>query len=268
MNDGRTELNIASTFTDNGYYLAPAVFSGDLLEAMEVEFDRIVAQLQRSGEDINARWRGSEIDRLDGGNSEIIHTHNVQRYSATWLRALQHPAFLDIAEEFLGPDIILHHSKLFQKPPRHGAPFPMHQDWGYFPTAKDSMIAAIIFLSDADEASGGLRVYPGSNKLGRMEDSLGMEVEELGIAPSEELQKYPLEKATPISAKRGDVLFFHYFTLHGSTPNTSDETRKTVLVQMHAGDDVVMEHKIDQSHDPLALRGWNHHMTREKAKRQ
>jgi ectoine hydroxylase-related dioxygenase (phytanoyl-CoA dioxygenase family) len=101
-----------------------------------------------------------------------------------------------------------------------------------------------------------------------MEDSLGVEVEDLGITLSEELQKYPLEKATPITAKRGDVLFFHYFTLHGSTPNTSDETRKTVLVQMHAGDDVVVEHKIDHSHDPLVLRGWNHHMTREKAKRQ
>ena len=268
MNTEHQDQYIAGSFKENGYYLAPAVFTGALLDKMEAEFDRIVDQLQRSGEDINARWQGAEMDRLDGGSSEIIHTHNVQRYSAVWLNAFLHASFLDIAEHFLGPDIILHHSKLFQKPPRHGAPFPMHQDWGYFPTAKDSMIAAIIFISDADDASGGLRVYPGSNKLGRMEDSLGMEVEERGIAPSEELRKYPLEKATPLSAKRGDVLFFHYFTLHGSMPNTSDQTRKTVLVQMHAGDDRVIEHKIDQSHDPLALRGWNHHMTREKARRE
>jgi ectoine hydroxylase-related dioxygenase (phytanoyl-CoA dioxygenase family) len=268
VNPGQQDGDIALSFQENGYYLARATFSGQLLDAMETAFDRIVDQLQRSGEDINARWQGSEVDRLDGGTSEIIHTHNVQRYSATWLGAFQHPDFLDIAEQFLGPDIVLHHSKLFQKPPRHGAPFPMHQDWGYFPTAKDSMIAAIIFLSDADDASGGVRVYPGSHKLGRMEDTLGMEVRELGIAPSRELQKYPLEKASPINAKRGDVLFFHYFTLHGSTPNTSDQTRKTVLVQMHSGDDMVIDHKIDHSHDPLTLRGWNHHMTRQKARRQ
>ena len=260
------ESCVASSFEENGYYLAQGVFSGGLLDEMEAEFDRIVEQLQKSGEDINARWQGSEMDRLDGGNSEIIHTHNVQRYSAIWLSALQQASFLDVAEQILGPDIILHHSKLFQKPPRHGAPFPMHQDWGYFPTELDSMIAAIIFISDADDASGGLRVYPGSHKLGRMENSLGMEVPELGIISSDDLQRYPLEKATPISANRGDVLFFHYFTLHGSTPNKSDEYRKTVLVQMHAGNDVVVNNDIEHSYDPLVLRGWNHHMTREKAK--
>jgi phytanoyl-CoA hydroxylase len=251
--------SIESSFSDNGYYLAPAVFSGKLLDEMETEFDRIVEQLHRSGEDINARWQGTDMDKLDGGSSEIIHTHNVQRYSAIWLRAFQQPNFLDIAEQILGPDIVLHHSKLFQKPPKHGSPFPIHQDFGYFPTEKDSMIAAIIFISDADDASGGLRIYPGSHKLGRMENSLGME-------PSEELQKYPLGKATPVSAKRGDVLFFHYFTLHGSPPNTSDEYRKTVLVQMHAGDDRVIENEIKHSNESLVLRGWNHHMTREKAK--
>ncbi len=59
------------------------------------------------------------------------------------------PKFLDIAEQILGPDIILHHTKLFQKPQGKGAPFPMHQDWQYFPTVKDTMIAGIIHVSEA-----------------------------------------------------------------------------------------------------------------------
>ena len=253
------EANIAASFKDNGYYLASRVFSGNLLDEMQVEFDRVVDQLRRSGEDINARWQGSGTDKLDGGTSEIIHTHNVQRYSAIWLQAFQQASFLDLAEQILGPDIVLHHSKLFQKPPKNGSPFPIHQDWSYFPTEKDTMIAAIIFISDADDASGGLRVYPGSHKLGRMENSRGLE-------RSEELQKYPLENATPISAKRGDVLFFHYFTLHGSPPNTSDDYRKTVLLQMYAGDDCVIANEIKHSNESLVLRGWNHRMTRDKAK--
>jgi hypothetical protein len=33
-------------------------------------------------------------------------------------------------------------------------------------------------------------------------------------------------------------LFFHYFTVHGSGPNEANTGRKTVLVQMHAGDDI------------------------------
>lgn len=249
--------DIGSQFREDGYYLARGVYSEDSLRTMEDDFDRIVQQLENSGEEINARWEGAGTDALDGGESRILHTHNVQRYSARWLDAIRDPALLDIVEQIIGPDIVLHHTKLFLKPPEQGAPFPMHQDWTYFPTRDDSMIAGIVFLSDADEESGGLCVYPGSHKLGRIEDSSGR-------VASDVLAEYPLEGATPISAKRGDVFFFSYLTLHGSTPNRSDRNRKTVLVQLLSGSDCVLG---DTSHvdEGLVLRGWNQHMTRERA---
>ena len=256
----RPLVDIAETFARDGYYVARGVYSGKMLREMEEDFDGIVAQLQRSGEDVNARWRGENMDALDGGTSTVIHTHNVQRYSARWLRALQDEAFLAITRSILGPDIVLHHTKLFQKPPRSGAPFPVHQDWWYFPTKNDTMIAATIFLSDADESAGGMRVYPGSHKLGRLENSSGMQ-------PSESLKPYPLEQATPVNARRGDVLFFSYFTLHGSLPNRSENLRKTVLVQMYSGSDYVLENsEVDHVNEQLVLAGWNHHMRRTLAK--
>jgi phytanoyl-CoA hydroxylase len=250
---------VADTFDRDGYYLAQGVYSDEALRQMEEDFDRIVAQLQRSGENVNARWRGESMDELDGGASTVIHTHNVHRYSARWLHALQDETFLTVARTILGPDIVLHHSKLFQKPPHTGAPFPIHQDWLYFPTQKDSMVAATIFLTNADESMGGIRVYPGSHKLGRMESSAGLQV-------SDSLKPYPLAKATPVNAMRGDVLFFSYFTLHGSLANASPYVRKTVLVQMYGGDDYVLENK-DGNHvdEQLVLTGWNHHMTRALA---
>jgi phytanoyl-CoA hydroxylase len=251
--------DIAGAYDRDGYYLAQGIYSGEALRQMEEDFDRIVVQLQRSGENVNARWRGESMDELDGGASTVIHTHNVHRYSARWLHALQDELFLTVARTILGPDIVLHHSKLFQKPPRAGAPFPVHQDWSYFPTHKDSMVAATIFLTDADESMGGMRVYPGSHKLGRLESSSGLQV-------SDSLKPYPLAQATPVNAKRGDVLFFSYFTLHGSLPNTSAHVRKTVLVQMYGGDDYVLENKeVDHVDERLVLAGWNHHMTRALA---
>jgi len=39
------------------------------------------------------------------------------------------------------------------------------QDWTYFPTTQDSMIAGSIHVSDADDRRGCLRVYPGSHRL-------------------------------------------------------------------------------------------------------
>jgi phytanoyl-CoA hydroxylase len=249
--------DIKSFFDENGYYLAKSVFSPDEVRALEEDFDRIVAQLQSSGESINARWGGDEMKRLDGGDSVIVHTHNVQCFSARWLNACQHPRFLDVAEAILGPDIILHHTKLFQKPSEKGSPFPMHQDWGYFPTEKDSMIAGIVHVSNATDEMGCLRVYPGSHKLGRLEGTQGQSNSEL-------LEKYPIEGATILEAEPGDVLFFSYFTLHGSMPNRSPHVRKTVLVQLHAGDDAVE----DWNRHPnmkLVLRGWNHRIGRKGA---
>ena len=159
----------------------------------------------------------------------------------------------------LGPDIVLHHTKLFQKSPRERSPFPIHQDWSYFPTEEDSMIAAIIFLTDADDEVGGLRVYPGSHRLGRQENTSGLQ-------SSKTLDQYPLDKATPVGANRGDVLFFSCFTLHGSSPNESDQYRKTVLVQLHSGSDyVILRKEKNHVNESLVLRGWNHHMSRDRA---
>ena len=255
----RPEATTAAFFAENGYYHARGVYPEDSLVGMEAEFDRIVQQLQFGNEDINARWQSENTDKLDGGKSLVIHSHNVHRYSACWLNALMHREFLDVAEHLIGPDIVLHHNKLFQKPPRQGAPFPMHQDWWYFPTQLDSMIAAVIFLGDADDECGGFRLYPGSHKLGRQENSAGLK-------PSEALRDYPIEGATPISAKRGDVLFFSYFTLHGSMPNRSERIRKTVLVQLYSGKDYVLPNdEVNHVDEQLVLRGWNYHMSRKQA---
>lgn len=248
---------IGRQFADQGYYLAKGVFSPTEVAELEADFDHIVAQLLGSGENLNARWGGPEMEKLGAANTQVLHTHNVQRFSAVWTRALLHEGFLSVARDILGPDIVLHHSKLFQKPGELGAPFPMHQDWGYFPTLLDTMMAGIIHVSQATDEMGCLRVYPGSHKRGRIENSMGQSEGEL-------LEKYPIEGALPLEAEPGDVAFFHYFTIHGSMPNRSNQTRKTVLVQMHAGNDMVEPGNLHPD-ERLVLSGWNHMASRSLA---
>ncbi|MCG9128864.1 phytanoyl-CoA dioxygenase family protein [Candidatus Poribacteria bacterium] len=247
---------IGKFFDENGYYFAKGVYSNDEIKTMEHDFDRVVDQLLKSDENVNARWGGRMMDALDGGESVIIHTHNIQSFSGVWMKAFQQDNFLDVTEAIVGPDIMLHHSKLFCKPPEKGSPFPMHQDWQYFPSVKDSMMAAIIYVSEATDEMGCVRVYPGSHKeLGR---TGGM----MGRGDNEEItEKYPIEKATVLEAEPGDVLFFSYFTLHGSMPNRSNKTRKSVLVQMLSGDDQI-EDENRHTNVKLVLRGWNHLATR------
>ena len=252
-----TSSEIQQFWAANGYYHAKGVFSPTEVKELETDFDRIIAQLNAGEGNTNARWQGPEMERMGAAQTQIMHTHNVQQYSAVWHRALLHEGFLDAASALLGPDIVLHHSKLFQKPPEKGAPFPMHQDWTYFPTVLDTMLAGVIHVSDATDEMGCLRVYPGTHTLGRVEGTSGQ-------VASEVLDSYPLDNATIVEAKAGDVVFFHYFTLHGSKPNTSSHTRKTVLAQLYAGNDRV-EEGITHPDERLVLKGWSSSASRARA---
>lgn len=248
---------IKAFFDEHGYYHARGVFDASRLQALTRDFDRIVAQLNASGEAIDATWDGTETAKLGRASDKILHTHNVHRYSRLWLDALLDEQFLNVPRALLGDDVILHHSKLFQKPAENGSPFPMHQDWPYFPTLRDSMIAGIIHVTEATDAMGCLRVYPGSHRLGRVEGANGRQANAV-------LDDYPIEDATVLEAAPGDVVFFHYFTLHGSMPNRSDKVRKTVLCQLYNGRDAV-EPGCKHPNEQIVLSGRNHVISRGDA---
>jgi len=246
---------MVSDFKKKSFCLEKNVFTPDTVQALSSEFDRIVSQLQESGEYINARW-GSELTKdIEQSDTQVIHTHNVQSFSAEMMAMIQNKKLLDAVEELIGPDIILHHTKLFLKPPGNGSAFPLHQDWSYFPTKNNSMIAAVIHLTESDEEMGCMRIVPGSHKLGKVEKTDGHSFVK-GIH-----DRYQLEDAEPIIAGPGDVVFFHCCSLHGSMQNVSKRPRKTVLVQLYSGTDRVVKGN-RHTNVQLVLRGVNHFATR------
>ena len=245
---------VLSTFNEQGYYLARGLFSQRAISYLEKEFDKIVNQMNANNENINARW-GSELTRtIEDPKSMVLHTHNVQSYSQKMLNMVQNKHLLDVVESLIGPDIILHHTKLFLKPPKVGSAFPLHQDWSYFPTQSNSMIAAVVHLSKSKRSMGRIRLVKGSHKMGRIKGSDGHSyVKDIH-------ESHDLESAYAVDAGPGDVLFFHCCSLHGSKANKSECPRKTVLIQLYSGKDKIE----DSTHTnaQLTLRGWNHYATR------
>ena len=51
------------------------------------------------------------------------------------------------------------------------------------------------------------------------------------------MNEYPIDQATPIPMKAGDLLIFSYLTIHGSTPNTSDQWRRMLLFEFRSPHD-------------------------------
>ena len=250
------KAEFVNQFIENGFLIKRNMFSENEISVYLNEFDRIVKQLKKSGENINAHWGSPVTKQIEPKNAKVIHTHNVQSFSSAMLSMIQNKNLLDVFESLIGPDIILHHSKLFLKPPKVGSAFPLHQDWSYFPTKKNSMIAAIVHLSDSTEDMGCFRIIPESNKLGKLEKSDGHSHN------SKIHDKYPLESAMPIIAKQGDVLFFDALSIHGSLPNLSSKPRKTILIQVYSGtDEIISENK--HTNIQLVLRGFNYSATRK-----
>jgi phytanoyl-CoA hydroxylase len=200
---------------------------------------------ERSG-NTDATWSSVRATE-QGKQMKLSHCHDVQFYSAAFTRLLVDPRLIRVAQGVIGPNVQLHHTKMFIKAPERGSPFPMHQDYPYFPHRDHSMIAVIIHFDDAPVEKGCLRVVPGSHKLGPLE-SVGQDHH----LPED---RYPIDAAMPLPAQAGDAIFMSYLLVHGSGVNRSNEPRTTVLFQLRDPADVPLNDRHSSRGQGMMLAG-------------
>lgn len=220
---------------ENGYLHVPQVLTQEEARDYREEAHALIRRLAetRGGEDyLNAAWGSSRA--LSDIPTRLLHCHNVQFHSGAFTRLICDPRLTDRIADLIGPNVQLHHTKLFIKPPEQGAPFPLHQDYPYFPHTKHTMLAAIFFFEDTPVERDCLCVVPKSQKLGPL-PHLPEGGWHLPIA------QYPLDSAVPIPVQIGDVVIFNYLTIHGSGINRTTEPRTTLLVQMRDPTDFPLE---------------------------
>ena len=216
------------SFDDNGFLLVKSLLSkeeaANYRRSIHSLFERI------DSKKVNATWGSA---RANGATqTQLQHCHDVQFYDASFSRLITDERLTGATADLIkSPNVQLHHTKAFVKPPENGSPFPMHQDAPFFPHQRESMIAAIIHFDDAYEKKGCVRVMPGSHKNGLLPH-----ISEGNFHLDKE--KYPIDKATPTPAEAGDVLFISYLIVHGSGINESNEERTTLLVQMRDPEDL------------------------------
>jgi ectoine hydroxylase-related dioxygenase (phytanoyl-CoA dioxygenase family) len=220
----------AAFYCANGYLLVKGLLTPAVAATYRRECHELIERLS-AHENVDATWGSARQAVAGAERTKIFHCHNVQFYSAAFSRLIVDDKLTAAASEIIGsPNVQLHHTKMFIKPPEKGSPFPMHQDAPYFPHERHSMIAAIIHFDDAPIEKGCVRVVPGSHKLGLLEHN-----QEGGWHLP--FSEYPIDSAIPCPAEAGDALFFSYLTIHGSGVNVSSEARTTLLVQMRDPED-------------------------------
>lgn len=280
------------SWIENGFVKIGNVFSEQEMQEISMAYDELFERKHRENFDgLESAWVGKDMKKeagnidytvsIDGteghtapGPTKLIPTnnilinlifnqlqvksiHNLQMHSGVFTKLITNKKLLDALEDVMGTqDILLHHTKAHIKPPENGAPYLMHQDYHYFPFKNHTMLAVFLHLDDTTPANGGLAVYPGSHKLGPLEDH-GLtdgKGEEYHYADP---KKYPLAEAEPISAKKGEIIMFSYLLLHGSYLNLSKKSRRMFLMQVRAADDEPTKDTHVSPCQNIVLRGKN-----------
>jgi hypothetical protein len=159
-----------------------------------------------------------------GRDQQIMTVPITYRNSAAFFRMACDERTADLMQALIGPDVELFgDGQCLYKEPVGGHPKKLHQDAAYFTHRFDGPIAALTYLVDTDLVNGALHVVPGSHQLGTLAhvDTFS----HLGLDDRE----WPWETALPITGDAGDVILFHYRTVHGSQENHSQHARPVAI---------------------------------------
>ena len=242
---------------EQGYLLVPGMLDPEadldpILHEYDGVLDRLAHTLFAQGK-VSSPYPelpfGERVSRMYEESGEMLNQwfdfHLPQRHvthdTPFWVgpavfRTLVNPRLLDAVESVIGGEIYsnpVQHVRI--KPPEgrmgrqpdgrpvYGATV-WHQDNGVIQEDGDqSDILTVWFpITDALVEHGCLHVVPGSHRHG-IYTHCPMEKGSNEVQIPDHL--FPVERALPIPMRRGDVLFLHKRTCHGSLSNVSDEVR-------------------------------------------
>jgi phytanoyl-CoA hydroxylase len=155
--------------------------------------------------------------------------HDLMTDDPFWVRLVGDDRLLDIAEQFVGPDIALYASHYVAKPPATGQPVLWHQDAGYWALDPMEVVTVWLALDDSTPDNGCMRVIPGSHRspvhaLKPNTDVDNVLSSEIAVAVDERC-------AANVVVPAGGVSVHHPNIIHGSEPNRSDRWRRGLTVR-------------------------------------
>lgn len=217
-----------ASYQENGFLRIPEVFTPEETDELADELDRLVQDWSFTSEGWVGPWRQAYMDPETEKKSKLTAMHDLHLYSVAWMRAVTNPKLAAALSDLLGPNVELHHSTMHIKPPQTGHPFPMHQDDPFYGHSNEKFIDVLVHLDDTCHENGEIRFLAGSHKNGALTHVL--ETEDGPCTPHLPTDNWKLEDTVPVPAKRGDVVLFCYYTVHGSYINTTKEPRRMVRV--------------------------------------
>ena len=200
----------ASRYQEQGY----AVFRGVLDPALIAEANAHVNWL---------------LARYPDHRPEHLHHYLCQK-DPFWIRLVSDPRLLDIASQFIGPNIALFGTHYICKPPHTGQPVLWHQDGSYWPLEPMEVVTLWLALTASTRENGCMHVIPGTHtlELQALQDRKDVDnVLESGMDAG--LVDECL--AVDLVLAPGDVSVHNPNIVHGSNANTSAQWRRALTIR-------------------------------------
>ena len=189
-----------------GFALVADFVSPERIRALREEAERIVSASEA------ARFDPTRVemepDRAASGR-QLRRIYEPCEHYAPFRDHARSAEVLDAVEQLIGPDLLLHYSKLNMKPAEVGSVVEWHQDLSYYPLTNGDSLALLLYLDDASEENGCLQVLP---------------------------ERIDTGAAVSLPGKAGTALFLHGMTPHASARNRSGRRRRALIVSYRAAD--------------------------------
>jgi ectoine hydroxylase-related dioxygenase (phytanoyl-CoA dioxygenase family) len=213
----REEAERLVYWSTNGYVVLPGCIPHDLIERALDDVDRVWNERRHVCIDILTDGRRTFVDEVDPTIRKVPHKLNdLYLLSPNALAIFMHPRIVRLAELIFDNAVIGCNSLTFE----FGSQQPAHIDHVYMtPHPPRRLIASWIAMEDVRREAGPLQLWPGSHRLppydfgGDSGFHYKPELESQHTSyVADQKERFPRSE---FIAKKGDVLLWHAFFVHG-----------------------------------------------------
>jgi hypothetical protein len=185
-----------------------------------------VSQFRAAFEELEAHLGGRPQHR------QLIQLHLCYRWAYD---LATHPAILDVVEEIIGPDILVHSTSVFPKYPHATDSILWHQDGYYWGLNTPRLISAWVALTNSSVENGCMRAVAGTHTKDVLPHvhSSGNKNTRLSLEVAVEVDE---GAALDVILAPGEMSLHHPYLIHGSNPNQTDEKRLGFAIRFAAAE--------------------------------
>jgi ectoine hydroxylase-related dioxygenase (phytanoyl-CoA dioxygenase family) len=219
------------SFHHQGFIVGNATLTDEFLNWLGNDLEALISKDNVN----NPLWHECHLNECANGTDVLFHALGAWRIAESFHDLLWQPAITIPATQLLNADVRFWHDQLFYKPPEHGGAVAWHQDYSYWTrTTPMAHLTCWVALEDATVKNGCLHYVPGSCDWKLLPiTGLADDMESIrNVLSSEQYRK--LQNPSPVQLRRGQMVFHHPLTVHGSFQNTTSKSRPAAVVNMIA----------------------------------